>query len=333
MPEKRKKNIVVIGGGTGTHTVLTGLKKHRDEVHLTAVVAMTDSGGSAGRLRDEFGYLPVGDVRLALVALAREDDEDDALLRKLFLHRFATNGNMSGHNFGNLFLTALTDILGSEEAAIHAATRVLRVTGDVLPVTHEKVELVATYDDGVTVVGEHDIDEPSEKALRKIVSLSVTPQARVNGKVVEAFRNADLIIFGPGDLYTSVLANSVIDGFKEALSQTKGKVVYVSNLMTKWGQTTNMSLSEHVSEVAKYTGRVPDAVLVNNTVLPDNLLLRYAEQNEYPVVLDAQNLSSKVLANDFLASEEVVKNKGDILKRSLIRHDPHKLASAILALF
>ena len=133
--DSTKKKIVVIGGGTGTHTILSGLKKYSDKVTLTAVVAMTDSGGSTGKLRDEFGYLPVGDVRMALVALANDDDAHGALIRKLFLHRFATSGEMSGHNFGNLFLMALTDILGSEEKAIMAASRVLRVTGTVLPIT------------------------------------------------------------------------------------------------------------------------------------------------------------------------------------------------------
>lgn len=327
-----KKNIVVIGGGTGAPMVLTGLKKHRDQAHLTAVIAMTDSGGSAGRLRDEFGYLPVGDVRRALVALAREDDEDDALLRKLFLHRFSTNGDMSGHSFGNLFLNALTDILGSEEKAILAATRVLRVTGSVLPVTHEKVELVAMYEDGVTIVGEHEIDEPGEDTHGKIVSLSVTPEATITTRTREALRDADMIVFGPGDLYTSVLANVVIKDFKEALRETKGHVVYISNLMTKRGQTTDMSLGEHVEELTRYIGMVPHTVLANNTALPEDLLKRYADQKEYPVKLDVDTLSSKVILGDFLASEEIVRSKGDVLKRSLIRHDSDKLAKVLMNL-
>lgn len=320
----------MIGGGTGTHTVLTGLKQYADTVDLVAVVAMTDSGGSAGRLRDEFGYLPVGDVRMALVALAGNENEHDELIRKLFLHRFATNGDMSGHNFGNLFLMALTDILGSEEEAIRAASRVLRVSGTVLPITHEKVELVAVYNDGSTVVGEHYIDEPEMSSVGRIVSLDVTPKAKINERVVDAFMNADCIIMGPGDLYTSVLANSVISGFKEALGQTKGKVVYISNLMTKWGQTTGMTLSDHVSEVIRYTGRIPDYILANNASLPHDLLERYAGQREYPVLIDAVSTPSVVIVEDLLASEEVVQKKGDTLKRSLIRHDPHKLAQSIM---
>ena len=333
MSNVTKKKIVVVGGGTGTHTVLTGLKRYSDTLDLTAIVAMTDSGGSTGRLRDEFGYLPVGDVRMALTALAREGDEDDALLRKLFLHRFATNGDISGHNFGSLFLVALTDILGSEEAAIHAASRVLRVCGTVLPVTHEKVHLVAEYSNGERIVGEHEIDEPQGNVVeQKITSLSITPKATLNTKAREALLHADLIICGPGDLYTSVLANCVVDGFSEALKQAKGKMVYISNLMTKMGQTTGMGVAAHVHELARYSGRTPDFVFVNATILPGNLLSRYESECEYPVMQDYESETCRVIADDFLASEEVVRGKGDVLKRSLIRHDPHKLATALVSI-
>ena len=333
MNTKTKKRVVVVGGGTGTYTVLTGLKKYSDTLDLTAIVAMTDSGGSTGRLRDEFGYLPVGDVRMALTALAHEGDEEDALLRKLFLHRFATNGNISGHNFGSLFLVALTDILGSEESAIEAASRVLRVCGTVLPVTHEKVHLVAEYSNGERIVGEHEIDEPNNSVgEHKITSLSITPKATLNTKAREALLQADLIICGPGDLYTSVLANCVVDGFSDVLKATKGKMVYISNLMTKFGQTTGMGVKGHMHELARYSGRIPDFVLVNTATLPDDLLSRYESEREYPLVQDCESNECRVIADDFLASEEVVRGKGDVLKRSLIRHDPHKLASAIVDL-
>ncbi len=328
-----KKKIVVVGGGTGTHTVLSGLKKYTDRVELTAVVAMTDSGGSTGRLRDEFGHLPVGDVRMALVALASEDDEHEALIRKLFLHRFATQGDVSGHSFGNLFLMALTDILGSEEEAIVAASQVLRVCGTVLPVTNEKVDLVAEYADGRKIIGEHDIDEPkNSNANEKIVSLSTLPKATVTSNVVTALVNADLIIFGPGDLYTSVIANCVVDGFTDALVKSTAKILYISNLMTKSGQTTDMGLREHVEELARYIGKTPDAVLVNETALPENLLSRYAQENEYPVLMDFDSSTCNIIRADLLSSEKIVKPEGDVLKRSLIRHDSDKLAQIILTL-
>ena len=214
----KKQNVVVIGGGTGTHTVLRGLKQYQKQLNVSAVVTMADSGGSTGRLRDEFGYLPVGDVRMALVALASDVDEQEELLRKLFLYRFDKGDGLSGHNFGNLLLVALTDILGSEEAAIRAAARVLRVRGTVVPVTTEKVDLVATYDDGTQVIGEHNIDEPTTKrAQYKITELSITPQASISEAAESTILDADLIVLGPGDL---VVARDVreaeVDGAEHA---------------------------------------------------------------------------------------------------------------------
>ena len=324
---QKKKRIVVVGGGTGTYTVLSGLKKYADTIDISAVVAMTDSGGSTGRLRDEFGYLPVGDVRMALSALAHEDDENGALVRKLFLHRFASDGDITGHNFGNLFLIALTDILGKEELAIKAASKVLRVCGTVIPVTHEKTHLVAEYNDGTRIVGEHHIDTLPTGALReRIVSLDVTPQVHLNTEAGEALRNADMIVFGPGDLYTSVLANCVVSGFKEAIGKSKARTVYISNLMTKAGQTTHMNVVDHVRELERYIGREPDVILVNETTLPVHLLARYAEEGEYPVDVAGAGLNGALHRRDLLATEEIIRSKGDVLKRSLIRHDSDKLA-------
>ncbi|USN91817.1 MAG: YvcK family protein [Candidatus Nomurabacteria bacterium] len=329
----KKKNVVVIGGGTGTHTVLQGLKQHHDRINISAVVTMADSGGSTGRLRDEFGYLPVGDVRMALVALASEVDEHEELLRKLFMHRFERGGDLSGHNFGNLFLVALTDILGSEEEAIKVAGKLLRVMGTVVPVTTEKINLVATYDDGVVVVGEHDIDEPVKNRVNNsIVNISVTPRATISDSAKKVITEADLLVLGPGDLYTSVLANCVVAGVREAIGKSSAKVVYVSNLMTKNGQTSGMGVKEHVSEIVKYTSREIDYLVVNNTFLPENLLKNYARSQEFPVLMnvDPQRVSFKVIATDLLSSAKVEKVNGDVLRRSLIRHDPKKLASVLL---
>lgn len=328
-----KKRIVVVGGGTGTYTVLTGLKKYADQVDITAIVAMTDSGGSTGRLRDEFGYLPVGDVRMALAALASEGDEHDALIRKLFLHRFSTDGTVSGHNFGNLFLMALTDILGTEEEAITAASRVLRVCGTVLPVTKKKVDLVAEYADGRHIVGEHEIDEPHQGApTGKITRLGTTLEATLNTRARAALLEADLIVLGPGDLYTSVLANCVVDGFKEAIQESKGTMVYVANLMTKVGQTSGMGVRSHVEEIAKYSGRMPDVVVVNDATLPEEMLRRYEADGEYPVLIDCEGLSCSVVKKGLCSTEGITRKKGDILKRSLIRHDSDALAQVLMEL-
>ena len=326
-----RKNIVVIGGGTGTHTILRGLKRYQKQVNLSAIVTMADSGGSTGRLRDEFGYLPVGDVRMALAALASDIDEHEELLRELFLYRFDRGNGLSGHNFGNLLLVALTDILGSEEEAIRAAARVLRVQGNVVPVTTEKVHLVAQYQDGVTVVGEHSIDEPApERLSQKITELSVTPSASISPRAEEVILNADLIVLGPGDLYTSVLANCVIDGVADAIRHSSAKVVFVCNLMTKTGQTTDMGVAEHVAEISRYLGRAPDVVLVNTGILPVDLLERYADDGEYPVVFNYEAHNCRIIPADMLAGEVIETASGDILKRSLIRHDPRKLARKIM---
>jgi uncharacterized cofD-like protein len=326
-----QKKIAVIGGGTGTHTILRGLKRYQKQVSLSAIVTMADSGGSTGRLRDEFGYLPVGDVRMALAALASDVDRDEELLRELFLYRFDRGNGLSGHNFGNLLLVALTDILGSEEEAIRAAAKVLRVQGRVVPVTTEKVNLVATYADGVTVIGEHAIDEPAEDRLTTpIKELSVTPRATISARAEAVLLEADLIVLGPGDLYTSVLANCVIDGVADAIRHSTAKVAYVSNLMTKAGQTTGMGVAEHVAEIVKYTKRTPDYVLVNTGKYPEDLVVRYAAQHEYPVVFNFESETTRVIPADMLASEAIPTASGDVLRRSLIRHDPRKLARKIM---
>ena len=329
----QKKRIVTIGGGTGTHTVLRGLKRYQDQVDLTAVVTMADSGGSTGRLRDEFGYLPVGDVRMALAALASDVDQHEELVRELFLHRFSKGHGLNGHNVGNLLLVALTDILGSEEAAIRAAAKVLRVQGRVLPVSTESTDLVATYSDGIDVVGEHEIDEPSKERLgHHIADLTISPKVTAHTRAIEAIQEADLVLLGPGDLYTSVLANVVVPGIETALCDTTAKLVYVTNLMTKQGQTNGMGVAEHVEELGKYIGRKPDAVVINVTPLPTELLSIYAEEEEFPVEFNYESDDVTFVPADLLASEQVVTKAGDALKRSLIRHDSDKLARTIVKL-
>jgi len=333
MAESKKKSVVVIGGGTGTHAVLTGLKKYKKQLDLTAVVAMTDSGGSTGRLRDEFGYLPVGDVRMALVALASDIDAHKELVRKLFLHRFDKGNGLSGHNFGNLLIVALTDILGSEEEAINVAGEILQVEGRVIPVTTEKTHLVAKYEDGVVVKGEHDIDEPmKERNGNRIVDLYVEPVANIGKSAERAILGADLIVLGPGDVYTSVLTNCVIGGVSEAIQRSEAKVIYISNLMTKAGQTSGMGVSEHILEISKYIGKTPDHVIVNTASFEDGLLDKYSLQEEYPVEVNCGEEGCNIVLGEFAAKQKVVTSKGDTLRRSLVRHDPSRLAGAIVDL-
>jgi len=332
---KAKKSVVVIGGGTGTHTILKGLKKFSEQIDITAIVTMADSGGSTGRLRDEFGMLPVGDARMAMVALADDFGEHELLMRELFLYRFENGNGLKGHNLGNILLTALSDILGGEAAAIAAASRILRLSGTVLPVTTDNVHLVAVYDDGLRIEGEHHIDEPKEDRRHHHISeLSLHPKASLNPEVAEVISKADLIIIGPGDLYSSLLANCVVDGMKEAIQATKATLVYVANLMERWGQTEGMSVSDCVLEIKKYLARQPDITLVNNAPLPPSTVARYlAEENIKPVVDDTDTeLNIKTVKADLISHEEIIQTKSDTVKRSLIRHDPDKLAEAVMDL-
>lgn len=322
-----KKRTVVIGGGTGTHTVLKGLKRYSDRIDIAAVVSMADSGGSTGRLRDEFGYLPVGDVRMALSALASDVDVHEELLRELFLHRFDKGVGLHGHNVGNLLLVALTDILGSEEQAIAAAGRVLRIAGEVIPVTTETADLVAEYDDGSRLVDEHLIDEPVAK---KISSISLAPTVTISKAARVAIERADIIVVGPGDVYTSIGAALAVTGVPEAIRASSATGVYVCNLMTKRGQTDNCDAGAHEDIVAGLIGKTFDHVLVNRTAIDDDLLRRYEAEGELPVAVSTPRAHWNV--NDFMAKESYQATTGDVLKRSLIRHDSDVLARGIMDL-
>lgn len=325
------KKVVVIGGGTGTFTVLTGLKKY--PLDLSAIVTVADSGGSTGRLRDEFGYLPVGDFRMVLSALAEANNEHENLLRELFLYRFNKGEKgLKGHNFGNLFLVAMTEILGSEEDAFEFASSVLRVKGKVLPITNKDVHLVAKYEDGKVIEGETNIDTPSKKhdGRQKILNIKVKPKARISIKAKKEIKDADLIVLGPGDLYTSLLANIVVGGVPEAIKNSKAKFIYIVNLMTRYGQTHSFTAVDHIREIKKYVGRYPDFVFINSSPLPKSILKKYGRENDFPVKDDLTgNHDFKIVKGDFLAKNEIKKPTGDTLKRSFIRHDSEKLAKKI----
>lgn len=323
------KKVVSIGGGTGSHTVLSGLKNKK--LDLTAIVTCADSGGSTGRLRDEFGYLPVGDFRMALVALADTNGEND-VLRELFLYRFEKGSGLTGHNFGNLLLTALSDLFKSEEKAFEYASKILRVRGKVLPITNEPVTLIAEYEDGKIVIGENHIDQPHKNhdGTKKIINLSVQPDVRVGKRAKNAILDADLIVLGPGDLYTSTIANLAVKGVPLSIKKSKAKVVFVMSLINKYGQTYGFNMSDHVEEIKKYLGKYPDVVLVNTDRLPKSILKRYKEENGFPPKDDlSYNSDYRLVKRKLLAGEVVKRKTGDTVKRSLIRHDSEKLANIL----
>lgn len=330
MKTKAHHNVVAIGGGTGTFVVLRGLKQY--PFNLSAIVTMSDSGGSNRRIRDEFGLLPTSDIRQCLVALSDESG-GIGLLRKLFMYRFQKGNGIAGMTFGNLFMAALTDIVGSQEEAIRQTGKVLRIKGAVVPVTLMETNLYATYEDGTTVKEEHLIDEPAHDGTLKITKTYLRPKATANPEALEAIRHADTVIIGPGDLYTSILPNLLVSGVSDALKQTKAKIIYVSNLMTKFGQTYNFTASDHVKALEESIGLSIDYVLVNTQVLPKHALSIYAKYHEIPVKDDlARDSYYRVVEAPLVSRALYKKSSSDELIRSLIRHSSDRLAVAILAI-
>lgn len=327
MKKIKEKKIVVIGGGTGSFVVLSGLKKY--PVDLTAIVSVTDSGGSTGRLRTEFGFLPVGDMRQCLAALA----SDNSHIRRLLLYRFSKGKGLKGHNLGNLILTGLTDLVGSEPKALEITAHLFRLKGKILPVTTKNIQLIAVYEGGTKIVGEHQIDEPKHKGGRRIVKLTTKPKAIIYKEAEAVIKEADLIILGPGDLYTSILPNLVIKGVKKVFLKSKAKKAYVVNLMTRFSQTDKFTAQDHVDEVEKYLGCPLDFVLVNEGKISAKTLKLYEQEKGFPVKDDLGSKNNyQVIRKDLLAFGVVVKPRGDVLKRSYLRHDSDKLAQTFISL-
>lgn len=324
-------NIVCIGGGTGTFVALKGLKNY--PCHLTAIVTMADSGGSNKRIRDEFGLLPTSDIRQCLVALSDENG-GAGLLRKLFMYRFEKGQGISGMTFGNLFMAALSDILGSQAEAIKQTGRVLKIHGTVVPVSYTNTNLVATYEDGHEVSGEHFIDEPTGDGTLKITKVFLKPTASANPDAVAAILHADFIVLGPGDLYTSLIPNLLVKGISEAICKSRASKAYILNLMTKFGQTYNLTAADHVNTIFKYLGKpCLDAVVVNNAPIPKETLATYAKYHEDPVVDDLpKSAKYAIIREDVISREQVTKSSSDTLVRSLIRHDSEKLGTVIYKL-
>ncbi|MEK9169294.1 MAG: gluconeogenesis factor YvcK family protein [Patescibacteria group bacterium] len=319
------KKITVIGGGTGTFVVLSGLKKY--PLDLSVVVTMMDSGGSTGRLRDQLGILPPGDLRQCLVALS----DAPLLWRKLFLYRFE-KGDLEGHNFGNIFLAALEKVSNSYDEAIETVSYVLKTKGKVIPVTLNKLHLVAEYENGKKVTGEGLIDENhSEKSRIKTVYLE--PQGKANPKAIKSIEESDYIVIGPGDLYTSIIPVLLVRGVKEAMRKSKAKIVYIMNMMTKSGQTTSYKAFDHVADLVKYLGREPEVVLINNGEISSDILSSYEHYNEVKVVNDLNKNGYQIIERDLVDITKVEKNSSDILYRSILRHDSEKVAKTLIKIF
>ncbi len=320
------KNIVVIGGGTGTFTVLSGLRKYPH--NLTAIVSMADDGGSTGRLRDELGVLPPGDIRQCLVALS----EADILLRDLFNYRF-NGGNLDGHSFGNLFISAFEKITGDLDKALEEISNVLKIKGRVLPITLDKVQLRAKLENGTELNGENEINNSWLLSKFGIKRLFLNPQAKANPRAIQAILEADAIVVGPGNLYCSIVPNLLVKGIPEAIQKSKALKIYICNVMTKHGHTDGFKVNDFVNALEEYLGdKIFDYIIFNNKKPSAALLGRYSSEGEW-VEADKKVLKDKrFIAANLVSPELYRQDPADKLKRTLIRHDPDKLAKTIISL-
>jgi uncharacterized cofD-like protein len=306
--------IVTIGGGTGLSTLLRGLKRHTS--NLTAVVTVSDDGGSSGRLQKELGVLPPGDIRNCLVALA----DDEALVTDLFRYRFSEGEGLTGHSFGNLFLAAMTGITGNFDQAIKVSSRVLNVKGRVLPATLATARLCATLADGTIVEGESNISR-STQAIRDV--FLDPPFAAPLDEVIEAIRDADAVVLGPGSLYTSIMPNLLVDRVAREVEAANAVKIYVCNVMTQPGETDAFTASAHVRTLLERAGaRVCDVVVVNDQ-LPRKLLDVYAEEGQLPVQADV----AEIEALGVRAVRAAV-----ISETENVRHDSVKLAAVVIGI-
>lgn len=305
--------LVVIGGGTGLSNMLRGLKERSS--NITAIVTVSDDGGSSGVLRSEMGVLPPGDIRNVLVALA----DAEPLMKRLFQYRFPHGQGLKGHSFGNLFIATMWDVLGDFEEAIKESSRVLAVRGQVLPSSLETIELCAELEDGSIICGESSINNkksPIKRVFLKPEEASLLPEAR------EAILEADAIILGPGSLYTSIVPNLLLQGMAEALAESKASKLYVCNVMTQPGETDGFTAAQHLEAVELHSKKgLVDRVLVNDGPIPDHMAYKYRQEGAYPVEVDIERLNEmgvKVVTGDLASHKDYV------------RHNPYALAETIM---
>lgn len=319
------KKIVTIGGGTGSFTILSGLKNIPD-VQITAIVSMADDGGSTGVLRDELGVLPPGDVRQCLIALSEHSDT----VRKLMGYRFE-DGVLSGHNFGNIFLAALEKVTGNFTKGVEVASDILKVKGVVIPVTNDKAHLCITLGDGTVLKGENVINHTDMQA-GGVAKIHYDKNVELNTAAQEAIINADVIILGPGNYYCSVLPNIAVSGMIDALKKTKAKLVFPVNLTNKKGHTLYWTAQAYVEDVENYLGRQVDRVLVNSLPPSQNQIETYQlQEGDGVLVVDDLPTNKKIFRSPLLSQGLVSFQKTDAIasSRSFIRHDSVLFAKAI----
>lgn len=309
---RKGPKVVVVGGGTGLSTMLRGLKEWTS--NITAIVTVADDGGSSGRLRVEMGVLPPGDVRNTLVALA----DTESLMEKLFQYRFETGDGLRGHTFGNLFIAAMTDITGDFEQAVRESSKVLAVRGRVLPSTLDPVTLHAEYEDGSSAAGESSIARPGRRIDRVYLNPS---DPKPLDEALRALREADVIVLGPGSLYTSVLPNLLVPGIAETIRRSKAVRLYVCNVMTQPGETDGYKASDHVRALIEHAGKdIVDYALIHRGRVSPALEKKYRRIGQHPVMADVRTVRT-------LGVQPVARSM--VSQSDLVRHDAALLTVAI----
>ena len=311
-----KKHIVCLGGGNAMpKAVLSELKKY--PVKISAICAMLDSGGSAGRLRKDYKIASPGDIRRAFLALANTSP----VIENLFNYRFET-GDLKGHNFANLFITALELTTNNFEKASQTIKKFLNIKHEVLPVTLDNSEVWAILENGKTIKGETNIDIPKHNGSLKIKKVFLKPKAKAYPKTIEAIKKADLIVIGPGDLYSSLAQILLTDGIPQAIKKSKAKKVYICNLMTKYGETNNFSVLDFTREIERYLKKKLDYVIYNNFQPSEKIIKNY--KKNHPELIDLVETGGNLPKEKFIGK--------NLLKRNLIEHDPKKLVKIIINL-
>ncbi len=312
-----KWNIAAIGGGTGLSILLRGLKKYTD--NITAVVTVTDEGGSSGKLRAEFNILPPGDIRNCLVALA----DQEPLMTRLFQYRFGEESSLNGHSFGNLFITAMSEITGDFDSAIKESSKVLAIKGQVVPATLDDVSICAELTDNTVISGETKITKRPNPKSNPIKRVFLKPDnCSATHEAYKGIEEADVIIFGPGSLYTSVIPNLLIKDIFMAIQKSSAIKIYVCNVMTQPGETDSYSVSDHILNLEHYIGKKAlDYILVNDEMIPVDLAHMYEDKGAFPVDIDLNKITGshyKIVKGQFLCEKNYARHNSDKLAESVI---------------
>ncbi|MBP7768539.1 uridine diphosphate-N-acetylglucosamine-binding protein YvcK [Candidatus Woesebacteria bacterium] len=319
----QKKQLVCIGGGTGIHPVIVAATAHT--AAITTIVAVTDSGGSTGRLRAEFNIPAMGDLRQSITGLIGK--KKNPLLEKLLEYRFKQGEGLIGHSVGNLLLTALLDLTGSMTTAVATCIELLGLEGTVLPVSNQSAQLKISYTDGTIALGEHHLDQAGSNP-KVIASVDFVPALTATPESIAAITHATTICIGPGDLPDSILAVLRVDGIAQALRNTPAKIIYILNLMTSAARTPGWTAQTHVAAIEQAIGRKIEYGIINTEDIPPAILQAYAAQNAYPVVDDCGD-DTRFIRASLLSTQAYIQDPADTVKRSVLRHDSTKLAAVL----